>query len=163
VVAEGGDADLSEVGEAAFVESAGVGDEVKLAGVVGSGSGIEHALPGADEVVRGDGIAIAPGGGGAEVKRVVFAVSGDVPAFSHAGLGFASLVDAAEAFEQGRRDAHADLVSDDGWVKGLRFSTIDEDKISPVLDRAAGGESEAEESEDSKAEHAARVAEDQGS
>ena len=163
VVVEGGDADLGEVGEGAVVESAGVGDEVELAGVVGSGGGIEHAPPGADEVVRGDGIAIAPGGGGAEVKRVVFAVSGDVPPFGHAGLGFASLVDAAEAFEQGGRDAHADLVGDDGRVKRLRFSTVDEDKISAVLDRAAAGESKAEEREDSKAGHAARVAEDQGS
>ena len=150
----GGDADLGEVGELAGVIGGGVGDDVELRGVVGAEGGVEDALPGADEVVGGDGVAIAPEGVGAEVEGVVFFVGRDFPFFGDAGAGGAGFVDAAEAFEEGCGDAHADLVGDDGGVEGFGFGAVDEDEVGTVADAAAGGEGEAEEGEDGEAGHA---------
>ena len=102
----------------------------------------------------GDGVAIAPEGVGAEVECVVFFVRGDVPAFGDARAGGAGFVDAAEAFEQGGGDAHADLVGDDGGVEGFGFGAVDEDEVGAVAGGAAGGEGEAEEGEGGEARHA---------
>ena len=71
-----------------------------------------------------------------------------------AGAGGAGFVDAAEAFEEGGGDAHADLVSDDGGVEGFGFSAVDEDEVGAVAGGAAGGEGEAEEGEGGEAGHA---------
>lgn len=95
----GGDADLGEVRESAGVVSGSVGDDVELGAVVGTEGGVEDALPGAEEVGGGDGVAIAPLGVGAEVESVVFFVRRDVPAFGDAGARGTRFVDAAEAFE----------------------------------------------------------------
>jgi hypothetical protein len=104
--------------------------------------------------VRGDGVAIAPLSVGAQVKGVVLFVFSDSPSLSHAGAGNTRFIDAAESLKQGRRDAHADLIRDDRGVKGLGLSTVDEDEVGAVTHPPAGSKKEAQEGEDSEAEHA---------
>jgi hypothetical protein len=45
------------------------------------------------------------------------------------------------------------LVSDDSWVEGFGFGTVDEDEVGAVTHPTAGGEGEAEESKDGETEH----------
>jgi hypothetical protein len=63
-------------------------------------------------------------------------------------------IDAAETLKQRGGDAHADLIRNDRRIEGLRLGTIDEDKVGAVTHPPAGGKKEAQEGEDSEAEHA---------
>ena len=102
---EGGDADLGEIGDGAFVEGLGVLDDVEERSALRSERRREDAAVGGDEIVGGDGIAVGPFCVGAEVEGVGEAVGGRIPALGDAGDGFEiDGVFSDEALKEGGED-----------------------------------------------------------
>ena len=60
------DADLGEIGDLAGAVGFAVDEVVELVGVFGRGGRVQRALPGIEEVVRGERLAVAPFRVGAE-------------------------------------------------------------------------------------------------
>ena len=86
----GFETDLGEIGDLAVIVFAGV-DDLHIveahAGVRRSERGLEDALVGQQEILRGDGVAVAPLRVVTQMEGVRAPAVGDVPVFGHAGDG----------------------------------------------------------------------------
>jgi hypothetical protein len=134
---EGADADLGEVGEAALVEVARAAQVVELRGILGAGEGIEGAPPGADEIVGGDGVAVAPAGVGAQVEGVDSAPLANIPAFGDAGDRLGVGVKRSQPLEEGVGDAAFGLAGDEGGVERFGLGSVEENEIGASRRRVA--------------------------
>ena len=111
-----------------MVDGRGVLDGEHVVGVLAGGLGVERALPGINEVLGRDGVAVGPLGVVPQVEDVILAAVGDLGAGGQRVSGFAGLIQAVEAFlrvlQHGERDGVGDL-GDIRRGQFLRFGPVE--------------------------------------
>ena len=124
------DAHLFEVGDFALVELFSILEEVEHGGVGTRHFRIENAVVGVDEVVGGDGVAVGPFGGLAEMEGPFGEVVVGIPALGDARVvdGVVGGVVGDEAFVEGAQNVAVADGLDDVRVEGFRFAAVAEEE-----------------------------------